>query len=169
MITLEETKKKLRETFKVKRKKTFLENGVIFSEMISSHFINWFANQQNIKNVAFYYPINTEVDPFPIIHLLKKKSLKHCLPVICKLNAPLIFREWKKDTKLININSITKRPPGIGIYANHVIQLEKYFCCARYNPISFWAIVPTNTKTIIHAIVNTKNLGLLNIFRIFFS
>ena len=103
MITLEETKKKLRETFKVKRKKTFLKNGVIFSEMISSHFINWFANQKNIKNVAFYYPINTEVDPFPIIHLLKKKSLKHCLPVICKLNAPLIFREWKKDTKLIKI------------------------------------------------------------------
>ena len=102
MITLEETKKKLRETCKVKRKKTFLKNGEIFSEMISSHFINWFANQQNIKNVAFYYPINTEVDPFPIIHLLKKKSLKHCLPVICKLNAPLIFREWKKDTKLIN-------------------------------------------------------------------
>ena len=51
MITLEETKKKLRETFKVKRKKTFLKNGVIFSEMISSHFINWFANQKNIKNV----------------------------------------------------------------------------------------------------------------------
>ena len=76
MITLEETKKKLRETFKVKRKKTFLKNGVIFSEMISSHFINWFANQKNIKNVAFYYPINTEVDPFPIINLLKKKIFK---------------------------------------------------------------------------------------------
>ena len=110
MITLEETKKKLRETFKVERKKTFLENGVNFSEMISSHFINWFANQKNIKNVAFYYPINTEVDPFPIIHLLKKKSLKHCLPVICKLNAPLIFREWKKDTKLINSNFGAKIP-----------------------------------------------------------
>ena len=68
MITLEETKKKLREHLKVKRKKTFLKNGVIFSEMISSHFINWFTNQKNIKNVAFYYPINTEVDPFPIIH-----------------------------------------------------------------------------------------------------
>ena len=49
LITYEQTKKKLRETFKVKRKKTFLKNGVIFSEMISSHFINWFANQKNIK------------------------------------------------------------------------------------------------------------------------
>ena len=48
--------------------------------MISSHFINWFTNQKNIKNVAFYYPINTEVDPFPIIHLLKKifKALFTC-------------------------------------------------------------------------------------------
>ena len=110
LITLEETKKKIREIFKAKRKKTFLKNGVVFSEMISSHFINWFANQKNIKKVAFYYPINTEVDPFPIIHLLQIKSLKHCLPVISKLNAPLIFREWKKDTKLINSNFGAKIP-----------------------------------------------------------
>ena len=55
--------------------------------MISSHFINWFANQKNIKNVAFYYPINTEVDPFPIIHLLKKKSflLRYLIDMICEL------------------------------------------------------------------------------------
>ena len=110
MITLEETKKKLRETFKVKRKKTFLKNGVIFSEMISSHFINWFANQQNIKNVAFYYPINTEVDPFPIARLLKERNLNYCLPVVQKLNSPLIFREWKEDTKLVVSNFGAKIP-----------------------------------------------------------
>ena len=110
MITLEETKKKLRETFKVKRKKTFLKNGVIFSEMISSHFINWFANQKNIKNVAFYYPINTEVDPFPIARLLKERNLNYCLPVVQKLNSPLIFREWKEDTKLVVSNFGAKIP-----------------------------------------------------------
>ncbi len=110
MITSGETKKKLRATLKVKRKKTFLKNGVIFSEMISSHFISWFVNQKNIKNVAFYYPIHTEVDPFPIIRLLNRKPLNHCLPVICKINAPLIFREWKKDTKLINSNFGAKIP-----------------------------------------------------------
>ena len=110
MITLGETKKKLRATLKVKRKKTFLKNGVIFSEMISSHFISWFVNQKNIKNVAFYYPIHTEVDPFPIIRLLNRKPLNHCLPVIYKINAPLIFREWKKDTKLINSNFGAKIP-----------------------------------------------------------
>ena len=110
MITLEETKKKLRETFKVKRKKTFLKNGVIFSEMISSHFINWFANQKNIKNVAFYYPINTEVDPFPIARLLKERNLNYCLPVVQKLNSPLIFREWQEDTKLVVSNFGAKIP-----------------------------------------------------------
>ena len=110
MITLEETKKKLRETFKVKRKKTFLKNGVTFSEMISSHFINWFANQKNIKNVAFYYPINTEVDPFPIARLLKERNLNYCLPVVQKLNSPLIFREWKEDTKLVISNFGAKIP-----------------------------------------------------------
>ncbi len=109
LITLEE-KKKIRKTLKVKRKKTFLKNGEVFSEMISSHFISWFVNQKNIKNIAFYYPINTEVDPFPIIRLLNKKSLNHCLPVICKLNTPLIFREWKKDSKLVKSNFGAKIP-----------------------------------------------------------
>ena len=112
MISISISKKKqhLRSVLKKKRKEIFLNNGAIFAEIISNHFYSWFKNQKNIFNLAFYYPINTEVDPFPIIHLLKKKSLKHCLPVICKLNAPLIFREWKKDTKLINSNFGAKIP-----------------------------------------------------------
>ena len=112
MISISISKKKqhLRSVLKKKRKEIFLNNGAIFAEIISNHFYSWFKNQKNIYSLAFYYPINTEVDPFPIIHLLKKKSLKHCLPVICKLNAPLIFREWKKDTKLINSNFGAKIP-----------------------------------------------------------
>ena len=124
MISISISKKKqyLRSVLKKKRKEIFLNNGAIFAEIISNHFYSWFKNQKNIYSLAFYYPINTEVDPFPIIHLLKKKSLKHCLPVICKLNAPLIFREWKKDTKLINSNFGAKIPStGIEIIPDLIL------------------------------------------------
>ena len=91
----------MRSVLKKKRKEIFLNNGVIFAEIISNHFYSWFKNQKNIYNLAFYYPINTEVDPFPIARLLKERNLNYCLPVVQKLNSPLIFREWKEDTKLV--------------------------------------------------------------------
>jgi len=33
--------------------------------------------------------------------VLKDRNLNYCLPVVQKLNSPLIFREWKEDTKLV--------------------------------------------------------------------
>ena len=100
----------MRGVLKKKRKEIFLNNGVIFAEIISNHFYSWFKNQKNIYNLAFYYPINTEVDPFPIARLLKERNLKYCLPVVQKLNSPLIFREWKEDTKLVASNFGAKIP-----------------------------------------------------------
>ncbi len=100
-LSIAEKKNKLRKTLKNERKRTFLKYGVFFSKIISNHFNNWFENQKNINNLAFYYPINTEVDPFPILRLLKKRSLNYCLPVVQNSNSPLTFREWRDDTKLI--------------------------------------------------------------------
>ena len=112
MISISISKKKqhLRSVLKKKRKEIFLNNGVIFAEIISNHFYSWFKNQKNIYNLAFYYPINTEVDPFPIARLLKERNLNYCLPVVQKLNSPLIFREWKEDTKLVVSNFGAKIP-----------------------------------------------------------
>ena len=109
-ISISKKKQKLRRILKKKRNETFHNNGVVFAEIISNHFYNWFKNQNNINNLAFYYPINTEVDPFPIIQLLKKRNLNYCLPVVQKLNSPLIFREWKEDTKLVVSNFGAKIP-----------------------------------------------------------
>ena len=112
MFSIPTSKKKqnLRGVLKKKRKEIFLNNGVIFAEIISNHFYTWFENQNNINNLAFYYPINTEVDPFPIVRSLKERHLNYCLPVVQKLNSPLIFREWKKDTKLVESNFGAKIP-----------------------------------------------------------
>ena len=100
----------MRSVLKKKRKEIFLNNGAIFAEIISNHFYSWFKNQKNIYSLAFYYPINTEVDPFPIARLLKERNLNYCLPVVQKLNSPLIFREWKEDTKLVLSNFGAKIP-----------------------------------------------------------
>lgn len=100
----------MRSVLKKKRKEIFLNNGVIFAEIISNHFYSWFKNQKNLYNLAFYYPINTEVDPLPIARLLKERNLNYCLPVVQKLNSPLIFREWKEDTKLVVSNFGAKIP-----------------------------------------------------------
>jgi len=108
--SISKEKQKLRVISKKKRKEIFLNNGVIFAKIISNHFYGWFKNQKNINNLAFYYPINTEVDPFPIIRLLKKRNLNYCLPIVQKLNLPLIFREWKKETKLVVSNFGAKIP-----------------------------------------------------------
>ena len=112
MISISISKKKqhLRSVLKKKREEIFLNNGVIFAEIISNHFYSWFKNQKNIYSLAFYYPINTEVDPFPIARLLKERNLNYCLPVVQKLNSPLIFREWKEDTKLVLSNFGAKIP-----------------------------------------------------------
>ena len=109
-LSIAAKKQKLRKTVKNERKRTFLKNGVFFAEIISNHFNNWFENQKNIKNLAFYYPINTEVDPSPILRLLKKRNLNYCLPVVQNLNSPLIFREWRDDAKLIVSNFGAKIP-----------------------------------------------------------
>ena len=109
-LSIAAKKQKLRKTVKNERKRTFLKNGVFFAEIISNHFNNWFENQNNIKNLAFYYPINTEVDPSPILRLLKKRNLNYCLPVVQNLNSPLIFREWRDNAKLIVSNFGAKIP-----------------------------------------------------------
>ena len=108
--SISKKKQKLRNILKKKRKEIFLSKGVIYADIISNHFYSWFKNQNNINNLAFYYPINTEVDPLPIVRLLKEKTLNYCLPVVKKLNSPLIFREWKEDTKLVVSNFGAKIP-----------------------------------------------------------
>ena len=51
-----------------------LEMGTIAAASISNHFNKWFRDQKNFKNLAFYYPINTEVDPLPTILSLDNES-----------------------------------------------------------------------------------------------
>ncbi|OUW05652.1 MAG: 5-formyltetrahydrofolate cyclo-ligase [Betaproteobacteria bacterium TMED156] len=57
---------------------------------------------QNENPLAFYLPIKGEFNPVPVITewISKKDDRKACIPVILKKNKPMVFLEWKLDTKL---------------------------------------------------------------------
>ena len=51
--------------------------------------------------VAGYSPINSEIDPFPLMRALEKRGAELALPVIVKRDHPLIFRSWSPDEGLV--------------------------------------------------------------------
>ena len=51
--------------------------------------------------VAGYSPINSEIDPFPLMRELEKMGAELALPVIVKRDHPLIFRSWSPDEGLV--------------------------------------------------------------------
>lgn len=51
--------------------------------------------------VAGYSPINSEIDPFPLMRALEEQGAELALPVIVKRDHPLIFRSWSPDEGLV--------------------------------------------------------------------
>lgn len=51
--------------------------------------------------VAGYSPINSELDPFPLMRALADKGAALALPVIIARNHALIFRAWQPDEGLV--------------------------------------------------------------------
>lgn len=47
---------------------------------------------------ALYHPLGGEMDPGPLAERLRAHKMGICLPVVEKLNAPLIFRSWSAHT-----------------------------------------------------------------------
>lgn len=51
--------------------------------------------------VAGYSPINSELDPYPLMHALADRGATLALPVIVARNQALIFRAWQPDEGLV--------------------------------------------------------------------
>lgn len=51
--------------------------------------------------VAGYSPINSELDPFPLMQALAGKGAALALPVVIARDHALIFREWQPDEGLV--------------------------------------------------------------------
>lgn len=51
--------------------------------------------------VAGYFPIRSELDPFPLMRALADRGATLALPVIIARDHALIFREWQSDENLV--------------------------------------------------------------------
>ncbi len=103
-------KRELRTMSKSLRKQAFNKYGIDASVLISQHFKEWFQERKNIETIAFYYPIGSEIDPFPLVNALVGFSIRFCLPVVVGAQSPLIFKEWNRNSKLMDSSYGTKVP-----------------------------------------------------------
>ncbi|MGO1118418.1 5-formyltetrahydrofolate cyclo-ligase [Rhodovibrionaceae bacterium A322] len=60
--------------------------------------------------VSGYWPIQSELDPRPLLRALADKGHRICLPVIVENHQPLIFREWHEGDDLENAGFNTFEP-----------------------------------------------------------
>ena len=113
VVSILQDKQALRQISKSLRKKAFDAYGFDAAILISKHFKDWFKKKKDVKIIAFYYPIGTEVDPFPTINALKGTPVRFCLPVVTGPKSPLTFREWFEDSELM-ISSYGAKIPREG-------------------------------------------------------
>jgi 5-formyltetrahydrofolate cyclo-ligase len=76
-----------------------VEQRVVAAEVIAATPIYLEISPGTI--VAGYSPINSEIDPFPMMRALEKMGAELALPVIVKRDHPLIFRSWSPDEGLV--------------------------------------------------------------------
>ena len=114
MTLIKEEKQKLRVVSKGLRKQAFERHGITASKMMAEHFKSWVKTKKEVLVIAFYFPIKTEVDPFPLVHLLHGSDLRFCLPIVRQRGHSLVFREWSGDSELIT-SSYGAKVPAKGI------------------------------------------------------
>ena len=86
-------KQKIREHYLKIRKKKYFElsnkNQIFIAKQVKK-----LSNKYKINKLAFYYPINYELNILSAILRFQMKKIKTCLPVIEK-NNNMSFKEWK--------------------------------------------------------------------------
>ena len=94
---IEKTKRDLRTKFLKKRK--LVKNKINKEKKI----VKKLKNLLNCNNLvtAVYYSTKSEVNLINFVYHMHKNQQKILLPVINKINSPLLFKEWKADDTLI--------------------------------------------------------------------
>tara|TARA_B100001287_G_scaffold261028_1_gene249655 strand:+ start:890 stop:1441 length:552 start_codon:yes stop_codon:yes gene_type:complete len=96
-------KQKIREHYLKIRKKKYFElshkNKIFIIKQVEK-----LSNKYKINKLAFYYPINYELNILSAIIRFQMKKIKTCLPVIEK-NNNMSFKEWKIEEPL-HVNRI---------------------------------------------------------------
>jgi len=118
-MMVQETKTKLRRDAFARRKAAHRlgDDG-----SAGQNVIRFVADHAEMRVIAGYMPIQTEIDPRPAMQELHALGHKLCLPVITGRDQPLIFREWHPDAQLIEgefgakIPALPLRPKSCGIF-----------------------------------------------------
>ena len=100
------SKTELRIAALARRDRVPVEHRDAAAQIIASHTLPVEFSQNGI--VSGYSPINSEIDPLPLLTVLAARGLRLALPVVTGGEAPLMFREW-------TIDALLKRGP-LGIF-----------------------------------------------------
>ena len=109
---LEKIKRDLRTKFLKKRK--LVKNKINKEKKIVKKLKNLF--NYNGLVTAVYYSTKSEVNLIDFVCHMHTNQQKVLLPVINKINSPLLFKEWKADDKLIS-GKYGIMTPSIKVYA----------------------------------------------------
>jgi 5-formyltetrahydrofolate cyclo-ligase len=105
-ISLAERKQKLREEALAQRARMDPVQRVEASLALAD-----FADDLNLPVGAFvagFWPIRDEIDPRPLLTVLRKNGHRLCLPVVAEPH--LIFREFSRDTEFVPAGFGTQAP-----------------------------------------------------------
>ena len=83
-----------------KKRKILIKNNTDAPFKIIKQILK-IKNFQNLKIIASFISIKTEIFMDPLNNFLFKSNKNVCLPVIKKKNCPLIFRNYNNKTQLI--------------------------------------------------------------------
>lgn len=91
----------LRALSRAKREALATAGGANAAEALSRHTVD------NVKIpdgavIAGYWPMGCEIDPRPLMAVLRAREHRLCLPVVEARDAPLIFRSWQPGAALVD-------------------------------------------------------------------
>jgi 5-formyltetrahydrofolate cyclo-ligase len=64
--------------------------------------------------VSAFLPIDVEIDPRPLMHVLHERGHRVVVPVVRGRGKPLLFRLWTPDSSLVTgVFGVAVPPPGV--------------------------------------------------------
>ena len=99
MNKVETLKNNQRVIFKKRRKVIFEKNKNAYKKLFNN--LNNSKVFKQSKIIASYLPINYEIQTEDLNKKILEAGKKLCLPVLLKINAPLVFRAYNNKTNLV--------------------------------------------------------------------
>jgi 5-formyltetrahydrofolate cyclo-ligase len=70
-------------------------------EAAAKHVLDWLASAPELRSIAGYMPIHTELDILPLMQVLHRRGYALSVPVIIGKAMPLKFRAWTPETPMM--------------------------------------------------------------------